>query len=147
MLLIGTKNFGTQSVLTDGLVNVGATYRRYCRRTNAGARTFENMGAGIALNGEGIYHVTATFVGTVTEEGDLAVQLFENGIAIEGAEATETVATPETELHTLVIDYYVLVDASCILGVNSVISKTISFENIGAPATFSNVVVNITKEV
>ena len=147
MLLIGTKNFGAQSVLTDGLVNIGASYRRYCRRTAQGARTFENMATGIALNGEGIYHVTATFIGAGTEAGDLTVQLFENGIAIDGAEACETVVTPNTELHTLVIDYYVLVDASCILGCNSVISKTIRFENTGVPATFSNVVVNITKEV
>lgn len=147
MLLIGTKNFGTQSVLTDGLINLGASYRRYCKRTATGARTFENMGTGIALNGEGIYHITATFIGAGTEAGDLSVQLFENGIAIDGAEASETVVTPETELHNLVIDYYVLVDSACILGQNAVVSKTISFENIGVPATFSNVVVNITKEV
>lgn len=147
MLLIGTKNFGTQSVLTDGLINLGSTYRRYCRRTNSGLRTFENMGTGIALNGEGIYHVTATFTGSGTEAGDFTVQLFENGIAIEGAEASETITTAETEVRTLVIDYYVLVDSACILGCNSTVAKTISFENMGIPATFTNVVVNITKEV
>lgn len=147
MLLIGVKNFGTQSVLTDGLINVGASYRRYCRRTNSGARTFENMATGIALQGEGIYHVTATFTASGTEAGDITVQLFENGIPIEGAEATETITTPETEFRTFVIDYYVLVDASCILGCNSTVAKTISFENTGIPATFTNVVVNVTKEV
>lgn len=147
MLLIGVKNFGTQSVLTDGLINLGSTYRRYCRRTSSGARTFENMGTGIALQGEGIYHITATFVGSGTAAGVLSVQMFENGVLAEGAEASETITTATTEVRTLVIDYYVLVDSACILGCESTVAKTISFENTGIPATFTNVVVNVTKEV
>ena len=33
MLLIGTKNIGTQTVLPDGVVNIGSVYRKFCKKT------------------------------------------------------------------------------------------------------------------
>ena len=32
MLLIGTKNIGTQTVLADGIINIGSVYRKYCKK-------------------------------------------------------------------------------------------------------------------
>ena len=144
MLLVGTQNIGTQTVLTGGVINIGDVYRRYCRRINQ-TRTFDVTSTGIRLQQEGIYHITATLVGSGTEAGDATVQLFDNGVAVTPAFSTETITTADTELRTFVIDYYILVDTACILGCNSTIGKTITLENTGVGATFTSVIVNVDK--
>ncbi len=146
MLLLGTKNFTSQEVVTNGLVELGNVYRRYCKKIN-GVKTFEFDNSDIILQQSGIYHITATAVGSGAEAGTLAIQLYENGNPISGAFSNETITTPETELRTLTIDYFVLVDNTCILGCNSTVAKAISIVNTGVEATFSSVVVNVEKVV
>lgn len=147
MLLIGTRNNTTQTVLADGVLALGTVYRRYCRKNRAGVPTFTATTDSVTLNTEGVYHITAKVVGSGTVAGDLSIALAVNGEAVEGAVATETVTTADTELHTLALDEYILVDSSCVLGVSSTASKTITLENTGVGATFTNVVLNITKEI
>ena len=143
-LLIGAKNFATQEVVTNGLVEFGNVYRRFCKRIN-GTRTFEFDNSDIVLQQNGIYHITVTAVASGTEAGVLAIQLYENGNAISGAFSNETITTPDTELRTLTLDYYTLVDNTCVLGCNSTVAKAISVVNTGIPATFTSVVINIEK--
>ena len=146
LYLIGVKNPASQTVLTDGIITIGDVYRRYCRKNNCGTKVFDNTSTGITLGWDGMYHITATLVGAGTEAGDVTVQLFENGVPVTGAVSTQTITTPETEFRTFVIDYFVLVDQSCVLGCNSTVAKTITLENVGVGATFTSVVVNIEKE-
>ena len=146
MLLLGTKNTSTQTVVVDGLINIGSTYRKFCKKT-CGIPAFSRTVNDISLNQQGIYHITATFVGTGTAAGDVTIQLLENGVVVEGAVATETITTATTEFRTFVIDYYILVDNDNVLGTCITTPKTITFENIGVEATFTSVVVNVTKEV
>ena len=143
-LLIGAKNFATQEVVTNGLIEFGNVYRRFCKRIN-GTRTFEFDNSDIVLQQNGIYHITVTAVASGTEAGVLAIQLYENGNAISGAFSNETITTPNTELRTLTLDYYTLVDNTCVLGCNSTVAKSISIVNTGIPATFTSVVINIEK--
>lgn len=147
MLLLGTKSTGAQTVLTGGTINVGAVYRKFCRKNACGVTTFSTNGTSVSLQQQGIYHITATFVGSGTAAGDVTVQLFENGTATTGALSTQTITTADTEIRMFVIDYYVLVDGADILGTNSTVAKTVSFQNTGVGATFTSVVVNVTKEV
>lgn len=147
MLILGTQNTGSQTVLTDGVVSLGNVYRKYCKRASNGLPTFATTSNGVTLNGQGIYHLTATFIGSGTAAGTLTVQMLENGTPVVGGVASETITTADTELRTLVIDRYVLVDSTCLLGCNSTLAKTISFTNTGVGATFSNVVVNVEKVV
>lgn len=70
-----------------------------------------------------------------------------NGFAVPGSFANETITTPNTELRTLTLDYYTLVDNTCVLGCNSTIAKAISIVNTGVPATFTSIVINIEKVV
>lgn len=147
MLLLGTKNFGTQTVLADGIINLGSVYRKYCKKNSCGITTFSRTSQDITLNQSGIYHVTATLVGSGSAAGVVTVQLFENGEAIDGAFSSETITTAETELRTFVIDYYILVDSDCVLGREATLAKTISLVNTGIAATFTSVIVNVTKEV
>lgn len=149
MLLLGVQNLGTQTVLADGLINLGASYRKYCKKNNCGVATFSRTSNDITLQQAGVYHITATFVGTGETAGDVTVQMVINGVPVDGAVSTETITTATTEFRTFVIDRYVLVDNDCILGRNSTIANSVSFINASdaIDATFTNVVVNVTKEV
>lgn len=147
LLLLGTKNIATQAVATGGLINLGQTYRRYCKKNSCGVRAFDFTGNSISLNHQGIYHVTATFVGSGDEAGVVTIQLLENGMVVDGAISSQTITTADTELRTFVIDYYILADADCILGNYSTLAKNISFTNTGVDATFTSVIVNVDKVV
>ena len=143
-LLLGTRNFATQEVLTNGIIQLGNVYRRYCKKIN-GIRTFEFDNSDIILQQSGIYHITVTAVVSGAEAGTLAIQLYENGFAVPGVFSNETITTPDTELRTLTLDYFVLVDSACVLGCNSTVAKAISVVNTGVEATFTSIVVNIEK--
>lgn len=149
MLLIGLKNTGEQTVLASGLVNVGNVYRKFCKANRCGVPAFTATSNGVTLNHEGIYHITATLVGTGETAGDVSVQLAENGELLTGAISTETITTATTEFRTFVLDYYIKVDKDCVLGVTSTGAKTISLVNVSEDidATFTSVVLNVTKEV
>lgn len=142
MLLLGLKNISSQAVATDGFVNFGNVYRKYCKKCN-GVSTFATNGESVSLNQTGIYHLTITAVGTGDVAGDVTLQLFVDGEEVSGAFSTETITTAITELRTFVIDYYILVNSSCILNQPSVLSKTISVQNTGVDATFTSVVLNV----
>lgn len=145
-LLIGTRNFASQEVLTNGLIELGNVYRKFCRRNN-GVKAFEFDNSDVILQQTGIYHVTVTAVASGAEAGTLAIQLYENGFAVPGVFANETITTPDTELRTLTLDYYVLVDNACVLGCNSTVAKALSLVNTGVEATFTSVVMNVEKVV
>lgn len=148
--VLGMRNVGTQTVLADGVINLGVAYRRFDDNYNpCRIFTFEETSNGITIQREGIYKVTATFVGTAETAGNVTIQLFENGVAVDGVVSTETITTPTTEFRTFVIDYLVKVDRDCVLGYRTTSAKSISFVNVSEDidATFTSVVVNVTKEV
>lgn len=147
MLLLGTKNTTSQTVLTNGSLNLGSTYRRYCRKNCAGTPAFTNNGTSVSLNQSGIYHITATAVGSGTAAGVATLQLLVNGTAVTGAIASTTITTANTEVRTFVIDYYVLVDSTCVLGQSATMPASISLQNTGVGATFTAVTVNVDKVV
>ena len=149
MLVLGLRNTGEQTVLATGLVNLGNVYRKYCKTNRCGVPAFTVTSNGVTLNHEGIYHITATLVGTGETAGDVSVALFENGEALAGAVSTQTITTATTEFRTFVVDYLVKVDKDCVLGIPTTDAKTISLVNTSdaIDATFTSVVLNVTKEV
>lgn len=147
MLLLGTKNVASQTIEENGLINLGGIYRKYCKK-NCNIPTFNFSYNSINLQQEGIYHITATFIVSATEPGDITIQLLNNGYAIPGAIATETITTAETEFRTMTIDYYLLAKENVIFNYVSNVNNSISFQNISTiTATINNVVVNISKEI
>ena len=146
-LLLGMRNTTSQSVASLGTIDLGSVYRRYCKKNNCGIPTFANTSNSITLQQQGIYHVTATAVGTGTTAGVVTIQLLENGIAVPSAFSSETITTPATELRTFVIDTYILVDADCLLGNPTTLAKTLALQNTGVASTFTSVVFNVEKVV
>lgn len=149
MLLLGTKTIGTQTVLPDGVIGLGSTYRKFCKKNGMGITAFSRTASDISLQHEGIYHLTATLVASGDVAGDITVQLYSNGEVVDGAFSTETITTPTTELRTFVLDYYLLVDKTCILGRTATTPQTISLVNTSdtVTATFTSVVLNVEKVV
>ena len=149
MLLIGTKNIGAQTVLPDGIINIGSVYRKFCKKNTCGVPAFSRTANDISLQQSGIYHITATLVGSGDVAGVVTVQLALNGELVDGAFSSQTITTADTELRTFVLDYYVLVDKDCILGSESTVAQTISLVNTSdtVTATFTSVIVNVDKVV
>ena len=149
MLLLGTKNIGTQTVLPDGIINIGSVYRKFCKKNSCGFGAFSRTANDISLQHSGIYHVTATLVGSGDAAGVITVQLAINGELVDGAFSSQTITTADTEVRTFVIDYYVLVDKDCILGNESTTAQTISFLNTSTDidVTLTSVIVNVEKVV
>lgn len=146
-LLLGVRNTTSQTVPALGTINIGSVYRRYCKKNQCGVRTFDATATSVSLQQQGIYHITATLVTSAPAAGDVTVQLLINGNTVQGASSTETITTATTEFRTLVIDYYALVDDINLLGNNTTAVDTISLQNTGVEATFTNVVLNIDKVV
>lgn len=146
MLLIGTRNVTTQDVLPNGNVELGSVYRRYCKKVN-GTRTFDFIGEDVILQQNGMYHITVTATVSAPAAGVVTLSLFENGAAVPSASSSETITTADTEVRTLVIDYYALVDTTCVLGCNSTVAKEISLVNTGVEATYTSVTMNVEKVV
>lgn len=147
MLLLGIKNTASQTVLANGTVNLGSVYRRYCKKNCSGTPAFSATANSVSLNHGGIYHVTATLVGSGTAAGVATVQMLVNGVAVPAALASETITTADTELRTFVIDHYVLVDTTCVLGQSSTTPAVVSLQNTGVGATFTAVTLNVDKVV
>ena len=146
MLLLGTRNTTSQAVATGGLINLGEVYRRYCRKNDCGFKTFDFNGNSISLQHSGIYKITVSATFTAPVAGDVTLQLFENGIAIPGAFATETITTADTEFRSVSFDIYVLVDNECVLGRRTISPETLTLVNTSDGAvTITNVVVNVLK--
>lgn len=146
-LLIGIKNTTSQTVPVLGTINLGSVYRRYCKKNQCGVKTFDATVTSVALQQQGIYHITATLVASAPAAGDVTVQLLINDTTIPGAFSTETITTATTEFRTLVVDYYALVDDINLLGNNTTAIDTISLQNTGVEATFTSVILNIDKVV
>ena len=147
MYLLGTRNSTTQALTTGASVNLGEVYRKFCRKNSCGVKTFDFNGTSVALQQSGMYHITATITFTAPVAGLVIFQLTENGIAIPSALASETITTATTEVKTTTIDFYVLVDSTCVLGNPSTLIKNIAILNTGVASTISNVVFNVEKVV
>lgn len=147
MLILGTVNTAIQTVETGALINLGATYRKYCRKNCNGTPAFTNSGESVSLNHSGIYHITATFIGSGAVTGTAIIRMAINGTALPRAFTSETIATAETEEHTFVIDDYVLVDSNCVLGRPSTSPAVITFINSGIGTSYSLAKLNIDKVV
>lgn len=147
MLLLGTRNITAQDLAVNGILNLGEVYRKYCKKNSYGSKAFDFNATSISLQQSGIYHITAVITFTAQAAGDIVFQLTENGIAIPGALATETITTATTEVKTTTIDFYILVDSGCVLGCPTTLIKNIAIQNTGLASTVTNVVLNVDKVV
>ncbi len=148
--IISLINSAPQELAENEVVNLGTVYRRFlitrkCPLNNL--PVMSSNGTSVSLNKQGLYDVLFTAVVSAPAAGTVTLQLEVDGQPIAGAEASETITTPTTELRNLSINYVVLVDESIVLNIPTISSKTISLRNVGDEATIENIVTTVVKEV
>lgn len=82
--LLYATNTNAQTLTANQSVNFGAPVRRYGRNINM-------LGGSVTVNGEGYYTVFANVTFEPIAAGTATLQIYENGIAIPGANETITV--------------------------------------------------------
>ena len=133
--MISSYNITSQAIVSNGPLNF-TTDRILtgCTATRNG-QTFQ-------LNKPGYYYVTFNAVAAATTTvGELTVELYNNGVAVPGAEASYTTTTAG-ENANYAFSTIIRVLPSCPL-VNNTANLTVV--NTGVDATYTNVNINITK--
>ena len=133
--MISSYNITTQAIATNDLLTFTTD------RILTGCTATRN-GSTFQLNKPGYYYVTFNADVAATEAlGALTVEMFNNGVAVPGAEATET-ATVAGNISNVAFTTIIKVAPSCTM-IDNV--GRLTFVNTGVAATFTNVNVNITK--
>ena len=133
--MISSYNITTQAVAANELLTFSTD------RILTGCTATRN-GSTFQLNKPGYYYVTFNADVAATEAlGALTVEMFDNGVAVPGAEATET-ATVAGNVSNVAFTTIIRVAPSCAMIDNT---GRLTFVNTGVAATFTNVNVNITK--
>ena len=133
--MISSYNITTQAIVSNGVLNF-TTDRILtgCTATRDG-QTFQ-------LNKPGFYYVTFNAVAAATTTpGELTVELYNNGVAVPGAEASYTTTTAGDNAN-YAFSTIVRVPPSCCAVDNT---ARLTVVNTGVDATYTNVNINITK--
>lgn len=128
---------------TDQTVTTGSPLEYNTNRILTGCTATHSVGsAAVNLNKPGIYivHFNADAAENGTA-GDITIQLFNNGVLVPGAEATET-SSALTDIVNLDFETAVRVTKDCCQCGNAV---SLTFVNTGVDAVVSNTEVVVTK--
>ena len=133
--MISSYNITTQEVAVNGTLTFSTDrILTGCTATRNG-QTFQ-------LNKPGYYYITFNADGAATTAaGDVVVVLQNNGVAIPGAIATQTVAAADDAVNLAFITI-IRVPPSCCAVDNT---ANLTLVNTGVAATFTNANINITK--
>lgn len=141
-VLLVRRNLTTQAVLADGIVDEGSVYRRFFNGCSC-TRPVVAEGDATTINATGMYKITVEATFTAPAAGVVTLQLFENGEALDGAFASETITTATTEERSVSFSTYVVVDQTRVLGINAITPKSFTLVNTGVAATFTRVQVAV----
>lgn len=137
IIMLDTYTNTPQTIAADGILIFNIN------RVQTGCTATHAPGTGaISLNKPGFYIVH--FNGDAAESGtagNITVQLFRNGVLVPAAEATET-SSATTDIANMSFETIVKVTPDCLSCGNSI---SLTFENTGVGAVFSNVEVVVTK--
>lgn len=86
---IYTVNETTQAVAVDGTLNLGNIIRRF-------GCSIDLLGNAININNAGYYDINVSVTAEPTAIGTVTVSLFDNGVEVPGATASEAVAAANT---------------------------------------------------
>jgi hypothetical protein len=130
---------------SDQTVAVNATILFDDNGVVSGRCSTHSAGTGaFSLNGPGYYLVHFHGDVSAAAAGDVVAQLYVNGELYEGAEATTTITTANTEIDNIGFQVLVKVMPNC-CAVDTNVPTTLTFRNIGVEATYSNLGVTIVK--
>ena len=146
MLILVARNITSQDVATDGVVNLGSVYRKYCKCID-GVKTFDFSATSVALQAQGVYEINVEITFTGDAAGVATFELTQNGEELLGATASETITTADTEVRSVSLLGYSLVDTTCLLGRLTNLIQNISVVNTGIAVNVTNIVISVKKVV
>jgi hypothetical protein len=133
--MISSYNINTQAVTTDGLLTFTTD------RILTGCTVTRN-GNTFQLNKPGYYFVTFNAVAAATATlGELTVELYNNGVAVPGAEASTTTTVAGNNANYAFSTIIRVLPSCCAIDNTA----RLTIVNTGVDGTYANVNVNITK--
>ena len=127
--LLYAVNSSPQAMEENGVINFGQIVRRFGRNVNL-------VNGNAVLQGAGYYKISVNFVLTGAGTGPVVIQLYKNGVAIEGATDSRTLAVGN--VNTLSMPAVVVRDLCC---VESVITAVIT----GDASTINTAAITVEK--
>ena len=125
-------NTSSQEVSVDGIIVPGTIVRRF--GPNLGL-----AGNAIQIAGAGYYEINASITVAPTTEGEVTVTIFKDGVALQGATATETAAAAGDSVN-LSISALVREFCSCCDGLTN-----LTFVLTGTASTVTNIAIVVEK--
>ena len=125
-------NTSNQTVQVDGIITPGTIVRKY--GPNIGL-----AGNAIQIAGAGYYEINASLTAEATAAGEITVTVYKDGVPLQGATATETVAAVG-DFVNLSISAIVREFCSCCDGLTN-----LTFVLTGNDTTITNVAITVEK--
>ncbi len=126
-------NNTAQNVVENGTVALGNIVHRNCQsQANLQGNAINIIGTGYFT-----IDVTATFTGSV---GTATLQLYQNGVAIPGAVASQTITTADTETRSISFTVEILKRCGCNY-------MPITLVNTGTELSITNVAIRVKRDV
>ena len=125
-------NTSNQIVQLDGIIAPGTIIRRF-------GPNIELAGNAIQLSGAGYYTINASITAAPTTEGEVTVTIYKDGVALQGATATETAAAAGDSVN-LSISSIVREFCPCSGGLSN-----LTFVLTGSTSTVTNIAIVVEK--
>ena len=125
-------NNTAQDVIADGLVSPGFVRHRNCQSQ----ATLE--GNAIRIVGSGYFSIIVSATVSAPAAGNIEIGLYQDGSQIQGAVASETITTANTQVRNLTIVAEILKKCDGI--------TTLTLVNTGAEATFQNLAIRVKRD-
>lgn len=132
--IIYVVNNSTQDIVDGGIINLGSIIRRF-------GTSITLSGNGVQINDTGYYTIDSSITLSSATAGDITVTMYNNGIAIPGAVATETVATADDVVNLSI--NAIIRETGCCYYNNGPASLT--FVISGGDVTVTNVATTVVK--
>ena len=127
-------NTTPQAVLANGTIDLGTVIRRT-------ANSQANLsGDSIVLTGTGYFSVTVSATFNAATTGSVIISLYKDGVPVQGALATETIGTADTEIRS--ISFTAVVRNACCCDAVS----NLTLVNTGIAANITNIAVKVKRD-
>lgn len=119
----------TATIAADGVLPLTTIVRRRCS-------SIQQSNDSIILNAPGYYKVSVTATLTAPAAGDVTIALKQNGLDVQGATASTTITTADTEVRSLSFDTIVRVTCGAV-------PTILTLVNEGVGITTSNIAITV----
>lgn len=119
----------TATIAADGVLPLTTIVRRRCS-------SIQQSNDSIILNAPGYYKVSVTATLTAPAAGDVTIALKQNGLDVQGATASTTITTADTEVRS--VSFNIIIRVTC-----AAVPTILTLVNEGVGITTSNIAITV----